>query len=120
MASAPSSSVERSAGFIEDDAPVAIDHDDALVHRLEDAPLQIPLRAELAQRGRQASGEPVERLAEPGEFVVARKPRADHEVSRGHAPGRVGELSHGGGDSLGEHVRQDDRERQRDRRFRAR
>ncbi len=98
----------------QDDPPVAIDHDDALVHRLEDAALQIALGAELAERGREASGETVEGLAQAGELVVARKTRADFEVPLCHATGRVGELPHRRGHPLGQHVREDEGEDQRD------
>ncbi len=101
-------------GVHEDDPPVAIDHDDALVHRLEDAPLQVALRAQFAQGGRKACREPVERLAQPGQLVLPRQARTDLQVPFRHPARRVRQLADGGGHSPGEHVRQDQRQPQSD------
>ena len=72
-ASAPEQEHRPQRGVDEHDAAVAIDDDDALLHRLEDAPLQVALR----RAARRASWpeprrQPVERVPELGQLVLPR------------------------------------------------
>ena len=100
----------------EDDAALAIDDDHALLHGLEDAALQIALGAELAQGRGEAAGEPVERVSELDQLVLPLEAGAHGEVALGHAPRGIGERAHRRGHALGDHVREEHRERQRDHR----
>ncbi len=96
----------------EDDVPIAIDDDDALVHGLEDPSLEITaLGAQLAEVVARLLRHAVERVPELGELVVARKARPDLEIALGLDMRRAASVSSptAAEHPLGDDVREDER-----------
>ena len=103
-------------GIDQHDAAVAIEHDDALLHRLQDATLAVSLGAQLPERRREATRQTIERMPELGELAARLGPRPHGQIPGGHPTGRLCELLDGRRDAPRDDVRQKYRQRERQRR----
>ena len=82
-------------GVHQRDLAVLVEEEDAFLHAVEDAAHEIALRAQLADRLREAASELVERGAELPDVLLARDACAHREIALVHAPRGVGEGAHG-------------------------
>ena len=83
-----------------DDAPVAVEHDDPLLHRLEDPRLAVTLRPQLSECRREAAREAIERVPQLRQLSALLRSRPHRQVPRRHSPRGLGELVDGRRDAL--------------------
>jgi hypothetical protein len=103
-------------GVDEHDVALPVDDHHALLHRFQDAALQVALRPELPEGRCQAARQAVERVPQLDHLVLALEAGAHGQIALAHPSRGVGERAHGRDHPVGHEVRQEERQRQRDRR----